>query len=120
MLDPNDGGWGSRKLWYSVLTSALIFAGAVIAARWTPMASVYPEMTMALLGALSVFAGANVFSRWTIARNAPALAEAAKQARYYNPDGQDAGVEAAARGTSPEPVPAKARKGGEEEGERER
>lgn len=76
MLDPNDGGWKSRKLWHSVFTSFLIVAGAVVCGKYPAMVPVYPEMAMALVATLSIFAGANVAGRWTIARNAPQLAAA--------------------------------------------
>ena len=62
-------GWKSRKLWFAVFTSLLIFGGAVLCAYHPAIAAAYGEMSMGLLGALSIFSGANVFSSWATAKS---------------------------------------------------
>jgi len=89
VLDPNDNGWRSRKLWFSVFTSLLIFYGAVYGATHHGYEVMYPEMTMGLIGVASLFFGANSFGKWTVAKNAKGLADAKKVADASDEDSAD-------------------------------
>jgi hypothetical protein len=95
MIDPNDGGWKSRKLWFSVFISLLIFYGAVYGCKHAGFEVMYPELTMGLIGVTSLFFGANSFGKWTIARNAKNLV-AAKAAQQIEDEPEDVPPEVAA------------------------
>lgn len=58
-----DGGYGSRKFWFSVYTSVVI----VVAAKMCP-AAVLPEVVAGLVAVCGIFVTGNVVNRWTIAK----------------------------------------------------
>jgi membrane protein DedA with SNARE-associated domain len=66
-----DGGVKSRKLWYSVGTSVLIFGAGLIAARWTAFQPSLATIVGGLLGALSLFIGGNVAGKHVLGKVAP-------------------------------------------------
>jgi len=59
-MDLRDGGARSRKLAFSVVTSILVFAGALLAAKSDALAPLYQTMVGGLLGTLGLYCGANV------------------------------------------------------------
>lgn len=63
-MNPNDNGYASRKLWFSIGTSALIVIGAAVVGFLPSAAPVYPEMVMGLLGVLTVFVGGNLGAKF--------------------------------------------------------
>lgn len=68
-LDPADGGMSSRKLWFAVITSAFIFAGAALAGIWPMFSPNYDAMVGGLLGALTIYVGGNLGAKWTIGKH---------------------------------------------------
>lgn len=70
-LDPADGGMSSRKLWFAVITSAFIFAGAALAGIWPMFSPNYDAMVGGLLGALTIYVGGNLGAKWTIGKHTP-------------------------------------------------
>lgn len=77
-LDTADGGLGSRKLWFSVGTSALIFAGGVMAGLWGVFGPHYETMISGLIGMAGLYMTGNVGSRWVTAKHIAAVADAVK------------------------------------------
>lgn len=65
----DDGGFGSRKLLYALLTSGLVVVGAAVAAAWEPFAGQFGTMVEGLLGALGLYTGGNLAHKWVAAKN---------------------------------------------------
>lgn len=76
MLDPNDGGMKSRKYHIVLLTMALIFGGALLAAHWPAFSGAYPTLVGGLLAAAALYTGGNVAYKYiagkSVAFGAPA------------------------------------------------
>jgi hypothetical protein len=68
-LDPNDGGWQSRKLHLTLFTQVLIFGGAILAGRYALMGPHYEMMVGGLIACLGAFLGVNVAAKWAIGKN---------------------------------------------------
>lgn len=68
-LDPTDGSWGSRKLWFSVGTSVAIMLGGVFYAFMPAFQSGFEIYCTALLACLSAFLGANVGNKMVVAKH---------------------------------------------------
>lgn len=68
-LDPADGGYSSRKLWYAIGTSLLIFGAGLLSAFVPAFRSGLETIVGGLVGALAVYAGANVSSRWVTGKS---------------------------------------------------
>ena len=70
MMDPTDGGYASRKFWFSVYTSALIFVSGALASTQT-FKLLAPQLNVivgGLLGALAIYCGANVGAKHVIGK----------------------------------------------------
>lgn len=82
LLHLKDGGVKSRKLWFSLATSVLIFAGAWIATSNEAFRATYDAMVGGLLGSLGLYMGANVGAKHVLkgAAEAPAAAPDASPA----------------------------------------
>lgn len=59
-----DGGIKSRKLWFSIFAIAVIFVGAILAAHWAAMISVYSTMVGGVLGVVGAYLTGNVAQKW--------------------------------------------------------
>jgi hypothetical protein len=74
MLDPRDGGYKSRKLWFAIGTSACIFLSCVLAATLLPrMENMLDSMFTALLGVLTVVCAANVGNKLVVGKTMAAM-----------------------------------------------
>lgn len=58
----------SRKLWYSVGTSCLVFLAGFLASFIDGMAPIYPELCGALIGVLALYITGNVTTRYVMGR----------------------------------------------------
>lgn len=76
MLDPDDGGSKSRKYHIVLLTMALIFGGALLAAYWPAFSGSFPTLVGGLLAAAALYTGGNVAYKYiagkSVAFGAPA------------------------------------------------
>lgn len=72
-IDPNDGGYASRKFWLSCATMLLLFLGALVAAKYAGMAGVYPELIGGLLAVLATYCGANIGAKVVTGKHALAI-----------------------------------------------
>lgn len=66
MLDAKDGGAKSRKLWYALFTTAVIFAGAMLSSTSDSFAAIYDTMVGGVLGALGLYLSGNVGTKWVV------------------------------------------------------
>lgn len=81
-----DGGIKSRKLWFAVGATGLIFVGNLIAAKWIGFSANYETMVGGIIGVLTVYLTGNVASRWSAGKTAaptpnptPTVASTAKK-----------------------------------------
>lgn len=68
-LDPKDGGYASRKLWYSVGTSIAIVVVGTFSGFWPPFRPGLETVVGGLLGVLALYLGGNVSNKWVVAKN---------------------------------------------------
>ena len=64
----HDGGYSSRKLWYSIGTSGLIFIGAILSGKWSVFGPHYETMISGLIGVLALYLGGNVSNRFLMGK----------------------------------------------------
>ena len=80
-LDPSDGGFSSRKLWYAIGTSIAIIGVGVFSVFFPGLRPSVESVIGGLLGALAIYAGSNVSNKWVVGKNAITnLVEKAQQA----------------------------------------
>lgn len=73
-LDPDDGGYRSRKLWYAVGTSASIVGVAVLAAWKLPsLGPLLDTVVGGLVATLAIYSGVNVANKFTVAKSSQPL-----------------------------------------------
>ena len=65
-----DGGYASRKLWYAMGTSFLIFVGAILSGVWKLFGPHYETMISGLIGVLAVYMGGNVTGKLAVGKAA--------------------------------------------------
>ena len=75
-LDPGDGNFISRKLWFSIGTSVLIFIGGILAGVWKLFDTHYESMISGLLGVLGLYLGSNVSSKYITGKHLASIANA--------------------------------------------
>jgi len=68
-----DSSWKSRKLWLTILTQVLMFAGALLANKYNALVGLYPTLMGGLVGCLGIYFGANVSSQHITGLHAVAL-----------------------------------------------
>lgn len=68
-----DGGYASRKFWFSVGTVAVILLEAALCGLWPALIPLYGEMVGGTLGVLALYVTGNVSSKWLIAKSNPAV-----------------------------------------------
>lgn len=68
MLDPKDGGYRSRKLWFAVYATGLIFAGAVVISRLPAVAPLYDTMVGGIVGITVALLTGNIAAKWVIGK----------------------------------------------------
>lgn len=69
MLDPKDGGYRSRKLWYAIGTSTSIVGVAVLAAwKLPPLTPMLDTVVGGLIATLAVYCGLNVANKYTVGK----------------------------------------------------
>lgn len=73
-IDVRDAGFMSRKFWFAVGTTVLIFGGGILSGLWQLFGPHYETMISGLIGVLTVYLGGNVGSRWVAAKHVQALA----------------------------------------------
>ncbi len=76
MLDPSDGGWGSRKLWITVLALNLVVLLGVIAAHWAALGPYLTILVGGITALVGLYFGASVGHNVVVATNAQSLADA--------------------------------------------
>src|SRR5579859_6907142 len=67
-LDPKDGGYASRKFWFAVGTSMLIFVGSILSGLFKMMGPHYDTMISGLIGVLGLYLTGNLGSRWVTSK----------------------------------------------------
>lgn len=65
-LKEADGGYASRKLWYSVATSCFVVALGCLAAFWPAFRPSLETVIGGVVGTLALYLGANVTGRWSM------------------------------------------------------
>lgn len=77
-----DGGFASRKLWFAVGTSVLVFASGILAAYFPAFRPGLETVVGGELGALALYLGGNVGTKFALAKtgiiNLVAKAESAE------------------------------------------
>lgn len=63
--DLDDGGWKSRKLWFSVFTVTMLYLGA----KTGVPDALYTEFAGAIVAITMAFVGGNVANRWVLTRH---------------------------------------------------
>lgn len=67
-LDPNDGGYSSRKMWMSIGTSFLMSLCWLATGKWPILGPTYDTLLGGLLTALGLFISGNVVSKHLISK----------------------------------------------------
>lgn len=65
-MDIRDGGMKSRKFWFAIGTSALLFVGGLVAASCPAFGANYETLTGGLLGVLAIYLGGNVGAKYVL------------------------------------------------------
>jgi cytochrome c biogenesis protein CcdA len=73
MLDPNDGGVASRKLWFAVGTASVMVICWVVTALHAALTPTYDTLLGGLLAVLGLYLTGNISSRWITAKNNPSV-----------------------------------------------
>lgn len=63
-LCPKDGGFASRKLWFSVFAIAVITAGALYGSHHAAFSPLYDTMVGGVIGVVAAFLTGNVVGKW--------------------------------------------------------
>lgn len=66
--DDKDGGYASRKFWFSVGTSAAVVVCAALAARFPSFGGYLGTTDNALLWCLAIYAGGNVAAKGVLGK----------------------------------------------------
>lgn len=67
-MDSKDGALKSRKLWFAIGTSVVIFLGGMMAAKWAAFAPMYETVVGGLLGSLGLYLTGNLGGKYVIGR----------------------------------------------------
>lgn len=109
-LDTRDGSFVSRKLWYAIGTTVLVFVAGVLAAFWPAFRSGLEVIVGGLIGTLAVYSGANVGTRYVAGKSTVTVGPQALGG--YDPYGYDPyapqgpyGLPGAYESTRPDPRP---------------
>lgn len=73
-IDASDSGFNSRKLWFAIGTSMLIFLGAILSGVWNLFGPHYETMISGLIGVLGLYLTGNVSSRYVTAKHYATMA----------------------------------------------
>lgn len=76
-LDPKDGGYRSRKFWFAMWATCLIFAGAIVGAIVATFVPLYDTMVGGVVAITGLLLTGNIANKWVTGK---AINEAAKQA----------------------------------------
>lgn len=87
-----DGGWRSRKLWYSIGTSLGVFLSGAVAAHWPAFQPSLDTVVGGLIGVLALYLGSNTVTRHVLTRNGlkDALRAAVDSGAQQAPDDDEA------------------------------
>lgn len=70
VIDPLDGGYASRKLWFGIGTSTVICLLAILGAWILPeLLPQLPTVIGGLIGVLGIFVGGNLGSKFLVSRH---------------------------------------------------
>jgi hypothetical protein len=75
IIDPEDGGLASRKLWFGIGSSGAICVLAILGAWCLPaLLPVLPEVIGGLIGVLSLYIGGNLGAKFLVSRHTVQMA----------------------------------------------
>lgn len=72
-IDTTDGGYASRKFWFSVGTSCAIAIAGLGCAKWPALVGVYPMYIGGMLAVLGAYCGANIGAKVVTGKQAMAF-----------------------------------------------
>ena len=81
----DDRGFNSRKFWYAVGTSMLIFSGGLCAGHWSLFGPHYEMMMSGLIGCLTLYLGGNVTNKYMLSKLGLVAADAPNPPKPEDP-----------------------------------
>jgi hypothetical protein len=79
VLDPDDGGYASRKLWVALIGMALVTAGFILSGIYPVLAGSFPAMIGGISALAALYMTGNVAQNWVVAKSVVPESASAKK-----------------------------------------